>query len=114
MTCKDTAQPGAGDSRGTAVTSDIQHLVEQYIAVWNETGQDARRRRIDEVFAADAATPTGGRRDRARLGDIFGRRRMFTVGLALKRPDAGLLLGRHLPRGRVPGPCGCRWGVRRG
>lgn len=34
--------------------SDIQQLVEQYIAVWNETDPAARRRGIGAVFAADA------------------------------------------------------------
>jgi hypothetical protein len=34
--------------------SDIHHLVERYLAVWNETDPAARRRRIDELFAADA------------------------------------------------------------
>jgi hypothetical protein len=34
--------------------SDIQYLVERYIAVWNETDAAARRQQIDEVFAADA------------------------------------------------------------
>lgn len=33
--------------------SDVQYLVEQYLAVWNETDAAARRRLIGEVFAAD-------------------------------------------------------------
>lgn len=34
--------------------SDIQYLVQRYLAVWNETDPTARRRLVDEVFAADA------------------------------------------------------------
>lgn len=34
--------------------SDIQHLVEGYLAAWNETDPAARRRRIEEVWAKDA------------------------------------------------------------
>ncbi|GAA2138098.1 nuclear transport factor 2 family protein [Kitasatospora kazusensis] len=33
--------------------SDLQQLVERYIAAWNETDQPARRKLIDEVWAED-------------------------------------------------------------
>jgi hypothetical protein len=35
--------------------SDVQHLVERYVAVWNERDAAARRTAIAEVFAEDIA-----------------------------------------------------------
>ncbi len=34
--------------------TDMQHLVERYLAAWNETDPAARRRAIDAIWAADA------------------------------------------------------------
>jgi len=33
--------------------SDFDNVVSRYLAVWNETDAPARRKRIDELFAAD-------------------------------------------------------------
>jgi len=35
--------------------SDVRGIVEQYLAVWNETDDDKRRALIAEVFTADAS-----------------------------------------------------------
>ena len=64
--------------------SDLQHLVEQYIAVWNETDPAARRRRIDEVFAADA-------RYTDPLADVTGRDALDAVVGAVQGQFGGLV-----------------------
>jgi hypothetical protein len=35
--------------------SDLRNLVERYLAAWNETDQPARRKLIDEAWAADGS-----------------------------------------------------------
>jgi hypothetical protein len=34
--------------------TDVQQLVERYLAAWNETDAAARRREIEQIWAADA------------------------------------------------------------
>lgn len=48
---------GAGDI-GREIAVDVDQFVDRYIAVWNETDPVARRRRIAEVWAADAVELT--------------------------------------------------------
>ncbi|WP_329181121.1 nuclear transport factor 2 family protein [Streptomyces sp. NBC_01477] len=64
--------------------SDIQQLVEQYIAVWNETDPAARRQGIDAVFAADA-------RYTDPLADVTGRDALDAVIAAVQAQFAGLV-----------------------
>jgi hypothetical protein len=84
LTCEDTAQqaPAAG-SRGTVV-SDIQDMVERYIAVWNETDPAARKRGIAEVFAE------GGRYTDP-LADVTGRDALDEVVGAVRAQFPGLV-----------------------
>ncbi|WP_433893927.1 nuclear transport factor 2 family protein [Streptomyces sp. CA-111067] len=64
--------------------SDVQYLVQRYIAVWNETDPAARRRQIDEVFAADA-------RYTDPLADVRGRDALDAVIGAVQGQFAGLV-----------------------
>ncbi|MBY8881257.1 nuclear transport factor 2 family protein [Actinacidiphila acidipaludis] len=63
--------------------SDIQHLVERYIAAWNETDPAARRALIGEVFAADA-------RYTDPLADVTGPDALDAVVGAVQDQFAGL------------------------
>jgi hypothetical protein len=64
--------------------SDIRQLVEQYIAVWNETDPAARRAGIDAVFAADA-------RYTDPLADVTGRDALDAVIGAVQAQFPGLV-----------------------
>lgn len=64
--------------------SDIQYLVQRYIAVWNETDPAARRLLIDEVFAADA-------RYTDPLADVTGRDALDAVVGAVQAQFPGFV-----------------------
>lgn len=64
--------------------SDIRQLVEQYIAVWNETDPAARRAGVDAVFAADA-------RYTDPLADVTGRDALDAVIGAVQAQFPGLV-----------------------
>jgi hypothetical protein len=64
--------------------SDVQYLVEQYLAVWNETDPAARRRLIGEVFAADG-------RYTDPLADVRGADALDTVVGAAQAQFPGLV-----------------------
>lgn len=65
--------------------SDIQYLVQSYIAVWNETEPAARRRLAGEVFAADA-------RYTDPLADVTGPDAFDAVVGAVQEQFPGLVL----------------------
>jgi SnoaL-like protein len=64
--------------------SDIQYLVERYLAIWNETDAAARRQRIDEVLA-------DGVRYTDPLADVCGRDAFDAVVVAVQAQFAGLV-----------------------
>ena len=64
--------------------SDIQQLVENCIAVWNETDPTARRRGIDAVFAP-------GARYTDPLADVTGRDALDAVIAAVQAQFPGLV-----------------------
>lgn len=64
--------------------SDIQQLVEQYIAVWNETDPGLRRAGIDAVFAADG-------RYTDPLADLTGRDALDAAVAAVQAQFPGLV-----------------------
>ena len=64
--------------------SDIQNLVERYIAAWNETDPAARRSLLDEVVAADA-------RYTDPLADVTGRDGLDAVIGAVQAQFPGLV-----------------------
>lgn len=64
--------------------SDVQNLVERYIAAWNETDPAARRRLLDEVVA-------DGVRYTDPLADVTGRDGLDAVIGAVQAQFPGLL-----------------------
>lgn len=64
--------------------SDMQHLVEKYIAVWNETDPAARRAAIGEIFAGDA-------RYTDPLADVTGPDALDAVVAAVQGQFGGLV-----------------------
>ncbi|MEU6851329.1 nuclear transport factor 2 family protein [Actinacidiphila alni] len=65
--------------------SDNQHLVQRYIAVWNETDPAARRLLVDEVLAADA-------RYTDPLADVTGLAAFDAVVAAVQEQFPGFVL----------------------
>lgn len=68
--------------------SDIQHLVERYIAVWNETGPAARRSLIGELFTEDAAytDPLGAVTGHDGIDQFIAGAQAQFAGLAFRLP----------------------------
>lgn len=63
--------------------TDVRTLVEQYIAVWNETDPAARRALIDEVWSADG-------RYIDPLVEVAGREQLDAVVAAAQAQFAGM------------------------
>ncbi|WP_290057688.1 nuclear transport factor 2 family protein [Amycolatopsis solani] len=70
--------------------NDVRGLVEQYIAVWNETDGDKRRALIADVFAGDAGytDPLGAVAGHDGIDQFVGGAQQQFAGLTFSLPAA--------------------------